>query len=68
MAWTCFWREEHYVEKRVKQLAVEKHKRGLPKRRWKNCIREDLEVTELKEEDTVDKESWRATISTGDAT
>ena len=46
-------REENYVGKRIRQFAIGKRKKGQPKRRWKDCIREDLEVSGLKEEDAI---------------
>ena len=50
-------REANYVGKRVKKIAVGTRRRGRPRRRWKDFIREDLEVTGLKEEDAVYRES-----------
>ena len=59
-------RDEDYVGKRVQKIKVGKRKRGRPKRRWEDCIREDMKVLGLREEDANDRTSWRKKITTGD--
>ena len=61
-------RDDDYVGRRVRQLDIGKRKRGRPKRRWKDCIKEDLELAGLKEEDALDRAKWRKAIRTGDPT
>ena len=61
-------REEDYVGKRVRQLKVGKQKRGRPKRRWKDCIQEDMKILGLCEKDAEDRVKWRNSIRCGDPT
>ena len=61
-------REDSYVGKRVKRLVIGRKKRGRPKRRWRDNIREDLRVIDIQEEDAMDQASWRKKIRTGDPT
>ena len=49
-------------------MEVGKRKRGRPKRRWKNCIREDLNVVNLEAVDAQDRRKWKRGICTGDPT
>lgn len=61
-------RDEEYVGKRMRKLAVGARKRGRPRRRWKDCIKEDLKAIERTEEDAKDRVKWRTVIRTGDPT
>ena len=36
-----------------------KRKRGRPKRRWRDCIKEDLAATGVTEEDAADRRKWK---------
>ena len=51
--------EKRYVGRRVMAMEVGKRKRRRPKRRWKNCIREDLKAAELEEADAQDRRKWK---------
>lgn len=59
-------REEGYVGKRIRKLVVGSRKQGRPKRRWEDCVKEDLKVVGKKEEDAIDRGEWRRCIRTGD--
>ena len=48
-------REENYVGKRMMKMAVPgRRKRGRPRRRWMDLVREDMERIGTREEDEVD--------------
>ena len=61
-------REETYVGKRVMGIVVGKRKRGRPRRRWKDCVKEDMAVVGVTEKDAEDRRRWRMAIRTGDPT
>ena len=50
------------------ELEVGKRKRRRPKRRWIDCIKEDMEMAEVKEEDARKRSIWRTAICTGNPT
>ena len=53
-------REEGYVGKRMMEMAVPgKRKRGRPRRRWMDLVREVMERVGAKEGDEVDRVKWR---------
>ena len=53
-------REDEYVGKRVMAMEVPgKRRRGRPKRRWLDSIRNDLSERELSREDAQDRAKWR---------
>ena len=56
-------REDEYVGKRVMVMEVPgKRRRGRPKRRWLDSIRNDLSERELSREDAQDRAKWRRFI------
>ena len=61
-------REESYVGKRVEGIVVGQRRRRRPKRRWRDCIRNDMEVMGLRDEETRNRKMWRRAIRTGDPT
>ena len=61
-------RDEEYVGQRTRRMVVGTRGRGRPKRRWMDCVREDLRAAGLTEEDALDRTSWRRRIHTGDPT
>ena len=68
LKWLChvIRREEGYMEKRVTRMVVGSRKRGRPKRRWEDCIREGMEAAGVTEEEALDRAKWRKRIRTGD--
>ena len=61
-------RNEEYVGQKVMELRVGKRKRGRPKRRWKDCIVEDMRAVEINKEEAADRALWRRKIHSGDPT
>ena len=62
-------REDEYVGKRVMGMEVPgKRRRGRPKRRWLDSIRNDLSERELSREDGQDRAKWRRLIKTATQT
>ena len=60
-------REEDYVGKRMMEMAVPgRRKRGRPRRRWMNLVREDMEMVGAREGDKVDRVKWRILSRCGD--
>ena len=59
-------REESYVGRRMRTLVVGRRRRGRPKRRWQDCIDDDLRAIARKEKDALDRKEWRRIIRTGD--
>ena len=62
-------REDEYVGKRVMVMEVPgKRRRGRPKRRWLDNIRNDLAERELSREEAQDRVQWRRLIRNIDPT
>ena len=62
-------REDEYVGKRVMGMEVPgKRRRGRPKRRWLDSIRNDLSGRELSGEEVQDRVQWRRLIRNIDPT
>ena len=61
-------REEDYVGKRMMEMAVPgRGKRGRPRRRWMDLVREDMErVGANREGDEVNRVKWRILSRYGD--
>ena len=59
--------EEDYVGKRMMEMAVPgRRKRGRPRRRWMDLVREDMERVGAREGDEVDRVKWRLLSRCGD--
>ena len=60
-------REKDYMGKRMMEMAVPGiRKRGRPKRRWMDLVREDMEKVGAREGDKVDQVKWRLLSRCGD--
>ena len=60
-------REEDYVGKRMMEMAVPgRRKRGRPRRRWMDLVREDMKRVGAREGDEVDRVKWRLLSRCGD--
>ena len=60
-------RREDYVGKRMMEMAVPgRRKRGRPRRRWMDLVREDMERVGAREGDDVDRVKWRLLSRCGD--
>ena len=60
-------RREDYVGKRMMEMAVRgRRKRGRPRRRWMDLVREDMERVGAGEADEVDRVKWRLLSRCGD--
>ena len=53
------------VGKRVRRIAVGQRKRGRPRRRRKECIKEDMMAVGVTDEDEQDMTRWRRLVRTG---
>ena len=60
-------REEDHVGRRIMEMEVHgRRRRGRPKKRWKDSIREDLEFKGIDEAEAHDRARWRRLIRNGD--
>ena len=60
-------RKEDYVGKRMMEIAVPGiRKRGRPKRRWMDLVKENMERVGAREGDEVDRVKWRLLSRCGD--
>ncbi len=60
-------REEEYVGNRMLDKALPgRRRRGRPKRRFMDAVKEDMQVVGVTEEDVADRTRWRKTIRCGD--
>ena len=67
LVWTGKRKEEDYVGKRLMEMAVPgRRKRGRPRRKWMDLLREDMERVGAREGDEVDRVKWRILWRCGD--
>ena len=59
-------KKDTYVGKVAQQVKVGKRKRDRPKRRWRDCMKDDMEAMGLMVEDAQDRALWKAKIHTDD--
>ena len=52
-------RDEEYVGKRVMGIEVQGSRRGRPKKRWADCVKDDLREKGLSGEEVYDRTAWR---------
>jgi hypothetical protein len=51
---------------RVMEMEIGKRKRGKPKRRWFDCIKEDMIALGAHTDDALDRRTWKTMICTVD--
>ena len=56
----------YIVRKMLRMEWAGKRKRGRPKRRFIDVVKEDIAEVEVTDEDTVDRNNWRRKIRCGD--
>ena len=62
-------REEHYVGRRAMVMPVQgRRKRGRPKRRWLDKVKDDIKEKGLSADDVYDRATWRRMSSYIDPT
>ena len=68
MVWTSIRRKyDGYNVRRMLRMELPgKRKRGRPKRRFMDVVKEDMAEDEVTEEDTEDRNNWRRKIRYGD--
>ena len=60
-------KDDGYIGRRVLRMEMPgKRKRGRPKRRFMDVVKEDMAEVEVTEEDTEDRNNWRWKIRCGD--
>ena len=60
-------REEDHVGKQTMEMEVQgRRKRGRPKKRWIDCVKEDLRTRNIDETDVYNRTRWRRLIRTSD--
>ena len=60
-------REEEHINKRVLNMELPgRRKRRRPRRRWIDCVDEDMRKTGLSKEDVQDRRKWRSYNRCGD--
>ena len=68
-----FWyvkrRDDDYVGKRVMRMEVEgRRKRGRPKRRWMDCVSDDMKKRCITETDAHNRTVWKRMVANIDPT
>ena len=69
LRWYCHVRrkDDGYIGRRILRMELPgKRKRGRPKRRFMDAVKEDMAEVEVTQEDTEDRNNWRWKISCGD--
>ena len=60
-------KDDGYIGRRMLRIELPgKRKRGRPKRRFMDVVKEDMAEVEVKEEDADDRSNWRLKIRCGD--
>ena len=60
-------REEDHVGKQTMEMEVQgRRKRGRPKKRWIDCVKEDLRGREIDEAEVYNRTRWRRLIRNSD--
>ena len=62
-------KEEHYIGRRGMEMRVQgRRKRGIPKRRWLDKVKDDIKEKGLSADDVYDRATWRRMSSYIDTT
>ena len=60
--------EEHITKRAIEMRVGGRRKRGRPRRRWMDCIQEDLRQKGLTSGDAADRQRWKIMARNGDPT
>jgi hypothetical protein len=53
-------RDESHIRKRVMSLNVDEHpRRGRPKERWMDCVKDDMRIKGVSMDMTSDRREWK---------
>ena len=58
-------RSNGWIKRCTEVVVVGNRKRGRPKKRWSDIIKEDRKLWSMSNTDTGDRSSWRKTLRTG---
>ena len=59
-------RDEDHIISRATNMKVERRrKQGRPRRKWMDCVREDLEEKQSRTEDAADRLRWKRVTTNG---
>ena len=47
-------------------MTIGQRRKGRPKGRWEDCVKEDMKEVRAKEDDAQDRKLWKNLICTGD--
>jgi hypothetical protein len=62
-------RDESHITKRVMSMNVDGHpSRGRPKKRWTDCVKDDIRVRGVSMEMTSDRREWKKKTCCADPT
>ena len=60
-------RDDDHVGRHIMEMEVQgRRKRGRPRKRWRDCVRDDLQYKGINEEAAQDRNQWRRLIRNGD--
>ena len=60
-------RDENHVGRYAMDMEVQgRRRRGKPRKRWRDCVREDLQWKDIDEAEALNRNRWRQLIRNGD--